>query len=201
MPERLGLPQVPDPRDDALVEDDLAERPALIDVPEASDLHVVGEDVRPEPLGAAAVELEDGAVPEDGFLLAPAQHEPGPADAPRAGGDDAPPPVHAQVAADHDVALELEQKILADGARRQQPPSVHERGDGRSARMRRLRRDLIPDQRLNAPRGAVERIALGHSVPHGSLEQGDGAARKRHVPGRMQSASRRCRRTAPLSTK
>ena len=197
MPERLGLPEVPDPRDDALVEEDLAERPTLVDVPEPSGLDVVGEDVRPEPLGAAAVELEDGAVPEDGLLLAAAQHEPGPADAPRARGDDAPPPAHAQVAADDDVALELEQKVLADGARRQQPPSVHQRGDGRSARMRRLRRDFLADQRLDAPRGTVKRIAFGHQC---LARARDGAARS-VMPGRMQSASRRCSRTAPLSTK
>ena len=38
MPERLGLPQVPDPRHDALVEEDLAERPSLVDVPEPSGI-------------------------------------------------------------------------------------------------------------------------------------------------------------------
>ncbi len=49
VPERFGLPQVADPGNDALVEEDIAERPTPVDAPEPCGLDALGEDVRPEP--------------------------------------------------------------------------------------------------------------------------------------------------------
>ena len=79
-PERLGLPEVADPGYQPLIEERFAHGTTLVGQAKAGQHRVEvrrdGEDVRPEPAGPAAVQLEDGAVPEDGFALGSAQDEP-----------------------------------------------------------------------------------------------------------------------------
>jgi hypothetical protein len=68
------------------------------------------------------------------------------------------------VAAEDQPALEAQQEVLADGLHALQRPPVQARRDAgrRRARMRRLDLDALADERLQALRGAVERVALGH---------------------------------------
>ena len=79
-PERLGFPEVADPGHEPLVEERLADGTTLVGKAKAGQHGVEvrrdGEDVGPEAAGSAAVQLEDGAVPEDGFALSAAEDEP-----------------------------------------------------------------------------------------------------------------------------
>ena len=79
-PERLGLPEVADPGHQPLVEERFADGTTLVGQAKAGQHGVEvrrdGEDVRPEPAGPAAVQLEDWPVPEDGFALGSAEDEP-----------------------------------------------------------------------------------------------------------------------------
>jgi hypothetical protein len=63
LPERLRLPYVADPGNDSLVEQDVAELTALVDVAESLGRDRLAQDVRPEPRDPATLELEYGAVP------------------------------------------------------------------------------------------------------------------------------------------
>ena len=64
-PERLGAPEVADPRDEPLVEERLADRGALVGgahpLDHLVDVGRVGEDVGPEAADAGVVELQDRA--------------------------------------------------------------------------------------------------------------------------------------------
>jgi len=81
-PERLGLPEVAEPGHQPLVEECFADGTTLVGQAKASQHGVEvrrdGEDVWTQPTGPAAVQLEDGAVPEDGFALSAAEDEPRP---------------------------------------------------------------------------------------------------------------------------
>ena len=83
LPERLRHPHVPDPGDEALVDQTLAERARRICPAETREHRVeVGrrcEDVRTEPGERAGVQFENRAAPEDTFELGAAEDEPGPA--------------------------------------------------------------------------------------------------------------------------
>ena len=75
-----------------------------------------------------------------------------------------PAAAHAQVAAEHEPALEAQQQVLADRLDRLEPAPVEALGRehrGR-ARVRRLDRDALADERLQPARRAVERVSLGH---------------------------------------
>ena len=93
-----------------------------------------------------------------------AQYEPGSAVEPAAALLDAPATAHAQVAPQDTAALEGQEEILALRLDRLQEFSVEAFRDplDRRARMRRLDLDALADERLERPRGAVERVPLGH---------------------------------------
>src|SRR5262249_29188334 len=106
LPERLRLPHIAYTGNDTLVEQHVAELPALVRGAQPGATDALREDVRPEPGGAPALELQDGTVPENRLVLRPAQDEPGTAGALRTGRNDAPAAAHAQVAAHDDAAVE-----------------------------------------------------------------------------------------------
>ena len=80
MPESFGLPEVADARDEALVEERVADRALPVFVPEsrqhAVEVGRLGEDVRPEPTRDPAVELEHGAVEHRADVVASTEDEP-----------------------------------------------------------------------------------------------------------------------------
>src|SRR4051794_34669675 len=166
-PERLRLPDVPDAGHEPLVEQRVAELASRLAAEQRDDrveVGRVGEDVRAEPLGAALAELEHRAVPEHGLALGTAQHEPRTPGSRRPARLDAPAARHAQVAAEDEPALELEQDVLAHGADGLELLAVEPLGqcERRGAGMRRLDLDPLPDEHLEPPRRAVERVAFGH---------------------------------------
>src|SRR2546426_9731764 len=71
--------------------------------------------------------------------------------------------------AEDDAAIEPEQQVLADRLARFEGAAVEALCDAFSPgpRMRRLRLDTLPDQRLQAPGRPVESVALRH-VCHGN---------------------------------
>ena len=75
-----------------------------------------------------------------------------------------PAPAHAQVAAQDQAALEAQEQVLPDRLDRLEPAAVEPLGRERRgrARVRRLDRDALADQRLQPARRAVERVSLGH---------------------------------------
>ena len=80
--------------------------------------------------------------------------------------EDLPAALHAQVAAEHEAVLEAQEQVLADGLDLQQAPTVEALRDPRhtGARVRRLDRELLPDEDLEAPGRAVEGVTFGHRV-------------------------------------
>ena len=162
LPERLGLPEVPDPRHEPLVEQSVADLARLRPRPEAREhrLEVGGlaEDVGAETRrSAAADELEDGAVPEHGLVLGAPQHEPRLPHSRHASPLDAPATLHAQMAAQDKAALEVEQEVLPHCLHPLEPPAVEPLGEAlhRGARMRRLDLDALADENLQPPGGAM----------------------------------------------
>src|SRR3954465_10381627 len=133
LPERLRLPEVPDPGHEPLVEQDIADLTLLRPAAQARKHRLVvgglARDVGPEPRRATgADELEDGAVPEDRLVLGAPQHEPGLASPYRTPGLDPPAAVHPQMAAQDEAALEPEQEILSHRLDRLEPPPVEPLG-------------------------------------------------------------------------
>ena len=80
---------------------------------------------------------------------------------------DPPAPGHPQVAAHDESPFEPEQEMLADGLHRLEHAPVDPlRDTGRlAARVRRLDLEPLPDERLQPPRSAMKRVALGHCGP------------------------------------
>ena len=172
-PERLGLPHVPDPGDEPLVEQRLAEPPRRCCAAESRDHRVeVGRPARMSgPSRRTARWRSSSTGPFDLSRLerAPAEDEPRPPeDAATPRGRTRQRPRHAQVAAQHDAALEAQQQVLADRldatraagrrARSATPLSAAARGCGDSACTR------SPDERLEPAGRAVQRVALGHAA-------------------------------------
>jgi MerR family transcriptional regulator, light-induced transcriptional regulator len=171
VPQRLRLPHVPNARDDALVEQrvaDLAPRRLRAETREHPvELGRLREDVGTEMRRPPAVagELEHGPVPEHRLMLGAAQHEPRQTAPLHPAPLDAPAAVHPQVAAQHKPAVEVEQEVLADrldGFERSAVKALDEPLRG-STWMRRLDLDLLSRQYLQPPRRAVQGIAFGHS--------------------------------------
>ena len=168
-PERLRFPDVPDPGHEALVEQRVAELAALVLAAQvrdhAGEVERLGEDVRPEAARAALGQLEHRAVPEHGFALGAREHEPGLAVQLGTAVDDLPAAAHAQVAAEHEAALEAQQQVLADRFDPLEPAAVQPVGGEHrgSARVRRLDRQALTDQHLQLARSAVEGVAFGHA--------------------------------------
>jgi hypothetical protein len=168
-PERLGLPEIADPGHDSLIEERFADRAALVGQAKAGEHRIEvwrrGEDVGPEPAGPTAVQLEDGAVPEDGFALSSAQDEPWPPARRPAPRPHLPATSHAQMAAEDEAALEVEQQVLADRLDSLEPAAVQPFRESLDLglRVRGLHLDTLADEDLQSTRGAVDRIALGHA--------------------------------------
>ena len=129
------------------------------------DIRWTSEDVRPQPAHRTLVQLEHGPVQQHGLEAVAAEHEPGPAERPRAARPDEPAPTHAEVAPEHERTVEPEQEVLADGLDALEPAPVESLGDplDRRARVGRLGFDALPDERLKPACGTVQRIALGHA--------------------------------------
>ena len=66
--------------------------------------------------------------------------------------------------AQHDAALEAKDEVLAERLHRLERAAVDPLGDSLRPRprVRRLDRDPLPDERLETPRGTMDRVALGH---------------------------------------
>ncbi len=168
-PERFRLPEVADPGHEPLVEERLADGATLVGQAKAGqhgvEIRRDGEDVRPEAAGSAAVQLEDRAVPEDGFTLRAAEDEPGPAPRLPVARPDLPAPAHPQMAAEHEAALEVEQQVLADRLDTLQQATVEPLRESLdlSLWVRGLDLDALSDEHLQTACRAVDRIALGHA--------------------------------------
>ena len=168
LPQRLGLPQVADPGDRALVEKRFPDRAGAV---AAQIRHHrleggrVGEDVGAEATQGAVVELEHRPVPEDGLALRTTQDQPRPADKLRAFRSYDPAPGHPQVAAQDEVALEPQEEVLAGGLDREQaaPVQLLRHTLDRRARMRSLDLDPLAHEHLQPQRRAGQRIAFGHA--------------------------------------
>jgi signal transduction histidine kinase/HAMP domain-containing protein len=179
VPQRLRLPDVPDAGHEPLIEHSVADVAVLRRGAEALEHRVeirwAREDVRAKASAheGAAPELEHGAVPEHGLVRVAAQHEPGAPDPPRATRLDAPAARHAQVAAQHEPALEVQQEVLPDGLDRLEHAPVqplrelHSGGPG----MGRLDLDPLPREHLEPAGRPMERVSLWHGrsveVPKG----------------------------------
>ena len=128
MPERLGLPDVPDPRDETLVEQRVAELARRMLGPQVRDHPVelgrVGQDVRARAAACRAPRARapgrSRAPPRDRRRAGRARA----ADPRRALLHDLPAAAHAQVAAQDEPALEAEQQVLADGLDTEQLAAV-----------------------------------------------------------------------------
>jgi MerR family transcriptional regulator, light-induced transcriptional regulator len=172
VPERLGLPHVPDPGDEPLVEQGVADRARARLAPEPLDhLPEVGrsvEDVRAEVREPAAVlhELQHRPVPEHRFDLVAAQHEPRPSRTAAALRLDPPPSGHPEVAPEHDAAFEAEEQVLPDRLHAFQRAAVQALGKPlrRRPRMRGLDLDPLACQHLQTVGSAAQGIAFGHTV-------------------------------------
>jgi methanogenic corrinoid protein MtbC1 len=175
-PERLGLPHVPDPRNESLVEERVADLPrprARAEV--ANDcLRVEGkrQNVRPEPANDVGVEVEHGPVPEHAFAPLAAEDEPRPADAAGASRLEPPPPRHPEVTPQDETAVEAEQQVLADGLHGEEPFPVQPLRDPfrSGARVRRLDLYALTHERLQTRRRTPERVSLRHFVHNTSMQ-------------------------------
>ena len=167
-PERLGQPHVPDPGDERLVEQRLAEPTHLVGAAHALEHHVdprrTLEDVRPQARECAGMQLEHGTVPQNSLNARATEHEPRPAGARLPTRANRPPPGHAQVRAQDDPALEAQDEVLTVRSHRFECSSVDPLGDalGPRTRMRRFGGDPLADEHLQPARRQVERIPLGH---------------------------------------
>ena len=187
--QRLDLPQVPDPRDRALLEHGVADRPRRVVLAQPPQVALVvelgGEDVGPEA-GDALVEagprlrhqLEHGAVELHDLGAGAAQHEPGGA---RAAVQRCPPRTTR-----HEPVIRRCEWIVSPPSKRRNrclpwaSTSLH-----RAARQA-LRPAVAPEARVrgrelvghvalqhrpDAARGVVDRVALGHRPPaYGGLQ-------------------------------
>ena len=175
----LALPHVADAGDRALVEQRLADRARRVVLAQAAQeaplVELGGEDVRAE-LGEAPVEararvgqqLEHGAVELHDLAAL------GPQDEPRAAGRAAPALAvavgapragHAQVRVDREAAVEAHEEVLAVGVDARDRAAGELVGPALAAQARARVRDLgheALDERADAARGVVDRVALGH---------------------------------------
>src|SRR5439155_26795141 len=110
-PQRLGLPQVPDTGDEALIEERVPDRAVLLLAPQTCEHRLevgrFGEDVGTESPRDTVVELEHGTVEHRADVLTTAQDEPGRAEDGRLPGEDAPASLHAEMAAQNEPSLDV----------------------------------------------------------------------------------------------
>jgi hypothetical protein len=169
LPEGLGHPQVPDPRDEPLSLERLAERQALRRAAEVREHRIeigrLREHVRAEPSRHVRVELEHRPVQLNCLVLGAPQDEPWAAEPARAPAADPPPTLHPQVAAEDDAPFEAQEEVLPGRLHALQPPAVEPLGDARQLRPRVRRLDLesLADEDLEPPRRPLQGIALRHA--------------------------------------
>src|SRR5919202_619588 len=98
-------------------------------------------------------------------MLLPAQDEPRRPEHRHVAAEHAPASVHAQVAPQDEPTLETQQQVLADGLDALEPTSLETRAELLHSRagMRRLDLKLLPDEHLQAARGAVDRVPFRHA--------------------------------------
>ena len=185
-PQRLCEPHVPDPGDDGLIEQRLAEPARLVGGTQPRE-HVIEarlrlQDVRPQPCDRPCVQLENGPVPEHSFGPSPAQHEPRPAGPSTTGRRHRPATGQPQVRTEHDATVEAKDQVLAERLDRFEHAAVEPLGDptGSSARVRRLGCDPLAYQHLEASCGAVDRVPFGHDR-HGNDWQSGAVNRTRSL--------------------
>jgi hypothetical protein len=168
LPQRLRTPDIPDPRNEALVEERVAQLAARVGGAETGhhlvEVGRIVEDVRPEVARRAVRQLEDGSAAEDREMAPAAQDEPGQAGGLRSGRDDPPAPVHAEVTAQDDPALETEQQVFPAGLDALEHTTVEALCDsGRlRPRMAGLDPESLADEHLQASGRAVQGVAFGH---------------------------------------
>lgn len=121
LPKRLGHPHVPDPGDEPLLLERLAE-PELAGrakpVDRGRHVELGREDVLPEPPDRAGVERQHRPVAEHALDRLSAEDEPRQPHSLRPSRIDAPAPAQPQVAANDDVPVEAQEEVLADGVDR-----------------------------------------------------------------------------------
>ena len=181
-PQALREPHVPEPRDEPLVEQHLAQQTAWIGLPDART-NASGSTPSARMSGPTRRAGVTSSVSTGPFHWAasssparrtshgrPARLVPGPPDGPAA--------VHAQVAPNDDSSLETQQEMLADRVDRLEHATVDSRRDAgeEPARVRRRRLHPASHEHAEPLRSTVDRIALRHLAAR--VEQG---GRSRHV--------------------
>jgi len=167
-PERLRLPDVPDPGDETLVEQRFADLPPAARTPQPGDhpleVRGIGEDVRPEAPDAARIQLEHGSAPEHRLPRSAAQDEPWTTANRRAPLPDRPATPHPQVAPQDETAFEVKDEVLPDRLDAFESPAVELLGHTcrSGARMGRVDGDRLADEDLQPLSGEVESITLRH---------------------------------------
>ncbi|HEX2485117.1 MAG TPA: hypothetical protein VHQ66_07450 [Myxococcota bacterium] len=184
--KRLRPPEVPNPGDQPLVEQRLADLPVLVAGAYAPhhlvEVRRVAHDIRPEARDGARGELEHRSVPLDSFESLAAEDEPWLPEDARPRLLDVPATSHAQVAAQDDAALEGEQEVFPDRLDVLEPPAVDPFGHAENgcARMGRLGADHVPFEDAETIRRAVESVSFRHGERH--------AAGRRRIPLRARAA-------------
>ena len=169
LPQRLGEPHVPDPGDERLVEQRLAERARRRRrraCARASRRTRGGRSRMSGPSRRSARSCSSRIGP---FQRTPSTRSPRSTShglptrrSPRGRTDQRP--VIRRCERSDDAAREPEAQVLADRLDRFERASVDRLGDARraAARVRRLGGDALTDERLEPTRRTVQRVALGH---------------------------------------
>ena len=178
----LGLPDVADPRQIALVEQGVRGPASGLVLAQAAQealiIELGAEHVRAEPRDAAVEararvghQLQLGAVELDDLVVAGAQHEPGPVRRPApalAAPVDAPAPAQAQVRVERQVAVEADEQVLALRIHGPDAAAAEPLGPAVTAVTRLGSLDLLDlashERLADAPSGGVDRVALGHQI-------------------------------------
>jgi hypothetical protein len=186
LPEHLGEPRVPDPRDDALIDERLADDPSFVLASKAGDdvwdVDVLGKQVRAEiPYGRVATQREHRPVPLHGLPLAASKDEPRrPAASCFVPSPDSPASVHPQMAPHDDTVLEAQHEVLPDRLDLLETAPVdrpRHAGD-EPAGVRALRLDAVADEHLQLSRDPVEGVSLGHVAQPSSAPESSTSAPK-----------------------
>ena len=185
LPERLGQPRIPDPRDDTLIHECLADEPSGVVTPQTSDdvpdLRLLGEQVGTELTDSSlAPEREHRSVPLSGLPLAAPKHEPRRPATPRVSSVHPPASRHAEMAPYDNSSFEAQHEVLPDRLDVLEPASVDRSshaGD-EPARIRALRLEALADEHLQLPRDSVEGIPLGHVAQRSSAPASSTSAPK-----------------------
>ena len=173
VPERLAAPDVPDARNDALVEERLPiarrwsarRRFATIASPSSSGARMSGPSAE-----TRRADVSSTAPPRTPPSPLARQREPRRAAYRSVGRHRPPAPRHAKMAAQHAAALEAQQQVLAASLDGFEAPPVEPLGDSRRAspRVHGFDGQSLPDEGAK-PRGrAMDGVAFRHRVRAGA---------------------------------